>query len=325
MASRRTASGFDDKLARIAALADLPPASAAPELRRFLTDALGYLVGEAAKITAELELRDLVPDLAAAFTRLIAAPAASDKGCHGKNRLVEALLKLDADAPEVYLAGLRYVQREPAFGEPIDTAAPLRGLCAHALFQIDHRDAIFEVTPLLMDREPETRSEAAAALGNSGLEVCGALLHLKVLTGDREPDVLGACFKGLLRLAPRRYLPVVAAALASGQATAEAAAIALGESRLPEALPLLKQAIASAGASRLDEGLFLGLALLRSDDANAHLLSLIERAPEGRAAAAVNALALHRHDERLSAQVRAAVAARKSAKLQRTFEDRFGA
>jgi len=327
MASRRTpaTSAFDDKLARIRALADAPPASPVPDLRRFLADPAGYLVGEAAKVAAALELRELIPDLAAAFLRLIDAPATSDKGCHGKKRLVEALLQLDADTPEVYLAGLRCVQREGAFGEPIDTAAPLRGLCAHALFHISHRDAVVEVAPLLMDREPEARSEAAAALGTSDEEACGALLHLKVLAGDKEPDVLGACYKALLRLAPRRYLPLVGEALGSGDAAAEAAAIALGESRLPEAVPLLQRALATAGASRHDEGLLLGLALHRSDEASAHLLSLIEQAPEARAAAALNALALHRHDDRLAARVRAAVAARGSKRLQRVLEDRFGA
>ncbi|MCC6558098.1 MAG: hypothetical protein IT372_34555 [Polyangiaceae bacterium] len=320
----RAGSGFDAKLARVRALADLAPAAAAPELRRFLGDDAGYLVGEAAKITAAHELRDLIPDLSAAFTRLAAAGAASDRGCQGKKRIVEALLALDARAHEVYLAGLRLVQREGSYGPPVDTASTLRGLCAHALVHVDYPDAVLEVAPLLMDPEPEARAEAAAALGSSGAELCGAILHVKVLAGDREPDVLGACYKGLLRLAPRRYLPVVTGALDSGEAV-EAAAIALGESRLPEALPALRRALAIGAAGRSEDSVLLAIALLRSDEASSFLLDLVAHAPEGRAADALAALALHRHDERIAARAREAVSARGSKRLERALEERFGA
>jgi HEAT repeat protein len=318
MPSRR--GSFDDKLARIRALGTQPPAAVVPELRRFLTDANGYLVGEAAKIAAELELRQLIPDLATAFTRLIGLSATSDKGCHGKKRLVEALLAFDADAPEVYLAGLRHVQHEPSFGPPIDTASGLRGLCAHALVQMRHPAAVLEVAPLLMDPEPDTRAAAADALGATGDEVCGALLHIKVLAGDKEPDVLGACYRGMLALVPRRYLQVVAAALAEGE---EAAAIALGESRLPEALPVLKREL-DAGGGRMLESVVLGIALLRSDEANAALVEVVAKAPEVKAAAAIGALAMHRHDEKLAARLREAVEARGSRALRRALEERFG-
>src|SRR6185437_7055306 len=116
---------FDDKRARIASLASATPSVAAPELRRFLADKNGYIEGDAASVAARLELRDLVPDMEAAFVRLVAGGAAADKGCHGKRHLLEALLALDADAREAYRAGVRCVQREPAFGGAVDTAAPV--------------------------------------------------------------------------------------------------------------------------------------------------------------------------------------------------------
>lgn len=319
MATRRTS--FDDKLARLKEFAANPPAAAAHELRRYLTDPNGYLVGEAARIATDLELRELIPDLAAACTRLIAAPMTADKGCHGKKLLVQALIAFDAATPEVYLAGLRHVQKEPAFGPPIDTASTLRGLCAHALVRMDHRDAALEVAPLLMDPEPDTRSAAADALAATGEEVCAAILHVKTMAGDKEPDVLGACYRGMLALSPRRYLRVVATALKEEEQ--ESAAIALGESRLPEALPALQEALQGAGGS-LQNTVLLGIALLRSEEANAYLVRLVKEAPEGRAAAAVEALALHRHDEKLAAQVRSAVEERGSRKVSRAWEERFG-
>jgi HEAT repeat protein len=124
----------------------------------------------------------------------------------------------------------------------------------------------------------------------------------------------------MLALAPRRYLPVVAAELAKGE---EAAAIALGESRQPEALPALKDALETGGAE-MQETVLLGIALLRSEAANAFLVELVRDAPEGRAIAAAHALALHRHDARLVARVREAAAPRRSRKLAKAIEDKFG-
>ncbi|WP_437587927.1 hypothetical protein [Sorangium sp. So ce1000] len=320
---------FDEKRARIAALAEAAPAQAAAELRRFVADRNGYLVGEAAAIAGRLGLRELVPDLVGAFPRLLEEPLKSDKGCSGKNRIVEALLAFDAHEPDTYLAGLRHVQLEPAFGQPIDTAAGLRGLCAHALFHVGHREALLEVAPLLVDREPVTRAEAAAALGNSGLDAAAAALHVKALAGDPEPDVLGACYRGLLRLLPARYLGFVARVLQQGDdegndGAAEAAALALGESRLPEALPILQAELAGAArASRLRDSVLLGMALLRTDAANDALVALVEEGAEVHAVAALSALALHRHDEPLVERLRKAVKGRRSKKLAAVFAEKI--
>jgi HEAT repeat protein len=320
---------FDDKRARIAEIAASAPRATpqqtAQELRAYVADPNGYLAGEAAEVAGKLGLHTLIDDLVAAFSRLLKNPVASDKACLGKKRILEALLQLEADVPDTYLAGLHHVQREPSFPEPIDTAAPLRSLCAHALIQFHHPNALIEVTPLLMDTEPDVRAEAATALGNSRSDVAGAILHLKVLAGDKEPEVLGACFKGLLRLSPQRYLPIVAARLQDEHdAVAETAAIALGESRLRHVLPILQDALASAGASRLGESILLGIALLRTDEATDYLLSLLAEGPERQAAAALSALALHRHDPKIEGAVRVAVAARKSRKLNEVLADRFG-
>jgi hypothetical protein len=319
MAGLRT---FDDKRARIRAIAADAPPTAAAELRRFLADKNGYLVGEAADAVKQLELAELAPDLAAAFPRLCEDGVKVDKGCFGKNRVVEALLAFDAREPDVYLAGLAYQQLEPAFGAPIDAAAGLRGLCAHGLVHIDHPTALLDVAPLLADREAITRAEAATALGNSGIDAAAAVLHVKALAGDAEADVLGACYKGLLRLAPRRYLRFVASVLDGGEEGAEAAALALGESRVPEALPVLQRALEGFRAARLRDEVMLAIALLRSDEGNAFLIGLVEKGAEGEAAAALGALALHRHDEKVVERLRRAVAGR-GKKIARVFEEKF--
>jgi HEAT repeat protein len=321
----RRPTPFDDKRARIAALAEAAPGAAAPELRRFLADRNGYLAGEAAGVTAKLELRELAPDLAAALARLLGEGAAADKGCHGKKRILEALLGFEADARDVYLAALRHVQAEPAFGGPIDTAAPLRGLAAHALVQIDHPAALAEITPLLVDPEPIVRAEAAHAIGRSGLEGAGPVLHLKVLAGDAEPDVLQSAYAGLLRVDARRYLPVAAAGLEGGGPAADAAALALGESRLPEAFPVLKQALSGPDGPRAQGTLLMAIALLRSDEAIDLLVSRVEKAPEAEAIAALSALALHRHDPKIAGRARDAAAARGSRRLLAALREHLGA
>jgi hypothetical protein len=149
-------------------------------------------------------------------------------------------------------------------------------------------------------------------------------LHLKALCGDTEPDVIAACYEGLLRLAPRRYLSVVAAALCGEDETrTEVAALALGESRLREALPLLTDALARAAGPRERQSVITAIALHRSDEATALLLSLVETAPEAQAGAAIDALALHRHDASIADRVRAAVAERGSRRLVDALRDRF--
>lgn len=322
-----TARSFDEKRARLRELLSAPEGVAKAELKKLLTDKNGYLVGEAAEVTKKLELSALVPDLVAAFPRFLHDGVKSDKGCHGKNHIVEALLAFDAYEADTYLAGLRYQQLEPAFGEPIDTAAGLRGLCAHALFHIRHPTALLDVAPLLFDKEAVTRAEAAAALGESGLDGAAAALHVKVLAGDREPDVLGAAYRSLLRLFPERYLGVVAEVLSSDEdGPAEAAAIALGESRVPGAFDALAGAAQETGLFRRTlESVLLGIALLRSDEALAFLTDLVDSAPEQKALDALSALALHRHVASLTSRLQTIVAARKSARLAESFRSKFGA
>jgi hypothetical protein len=74
-----------------------------------------------------------------------------------------------------------------------------------------------------------------------------------------------------------------AKALGEGE---EIAAIALGESRLPEALAALKDAL-NLASSKTQDSILLGLALLRSEEANAFLIEVVEQASEARAAAAM--------------------------------------
>ena len=315
---------FDEKRERIREAGSLPPNQARSELKKALGDKNGYLVGDAADAIKRLEFSELVTDLAAAFPRLCDGGVKSDPGCSGKSRVVEALLYFDAQEPEVYLRGLAYRQVEGGYPFQVDTAAGLRGMCAHALFHIRYPHAILDVTPLLFDPEAVTRSEAAAALGASSLDGAAAVLHMKALQGDAEPDVMGAVYKGLLTLFPYRYLKLVEGALESEDGGSEAAALALGESRAEGALAVLQSALKRARSQRAMETLMLGISLLRSDAALSFLVSIVKGSPEKEAIFALAALALHKHDEGLKERLRVAVRERGSARVEDALMERFG-
>lgn len=322
------ARSFDEKRARIQLLATgaAKPQEARAELKKYLADKVGYLVMQAADAVQKLELVELIPDLSAAFMRFLENPTKTDRGCLVKNHLVEVLIALDAPATDVYSIGLRLVQLEYSFEheDPVDVAGTLRGLCAHALVHINHPGAVFEIIPLLFDGQEITRASAAAALGESGLDAAAAALHVKALEGDEAPDVIGAAYKGLLRILPYRYTKIVAAALLNeDEGVAEAAALALGETRVEGALDALKKGFAAHAGRRAAEGIALGIALLRTDAANDYLLSLVKEAPEAQAATALSALALHRHDQALVARVSVVVASRRSKELAEVFAERF--
>jgi HEAT repeat protein len=266
-----------------------------------------------------LELRPLEPDLAQACKRLLAREIA-DRGCIAKRLVLDTLVTFEAHVPDVYLEGLRYHQMEHSFGPPEDTAGSVRGLCAHALVRIDYPDAILEVAPLLYDDLPEVRLAAAEALASTGEQTCAAILHVRIMGGETAPEAMEAMYRGLLALAPKRYLPVVGAALSEGE---EAAALALGESRLPAAFPVLQSALEKASGD-LEATVLLGIGLLRMEEATAYLKEVVEKAPENRAVKAIEALALHRHDTRIADRIAEIVKTRKSKKLTVAFAEKFG-
>jgi hypothetical protein len=128
----------------------------------------------------------------------------------------------------------------------------------------------------------------------------------------------------LLALAPARSLDFVAGYLdSSAAAVAETAALALGQSREPAALDILKTRCAGAGES-LRRALFAGLALAREDGAFEFLFSLVETAPEKVATEALTALAIYRHDGRIRSRVAALVAGREGKLLRQVLEAEFG-
>ncbi len=269
-------------------------------LRAFLGNRSNLVVAKAAKIAGDLRIAELVPDLAAAFHRLMADAAKLDKGCAGTSAIVAALYAMDYDSADVYLKGVRHIQMESAYGPPVDAAAQLRGDSALGLVGTRHPDALFEVVRLLADKEPRARMGAARAIGSLAGETGELLLLLKVLAGDSEPDVLGECFSGLLACGSERSLRLVCAYLDDeDQAIAEAAILALGASRLPGAIDALREKWGRTVHGPIRKTLLLALATARQDSALDFLVSLVAEGDARVASEVTAALRAYRNDERM--------------------------
>ena len=209
----------------------------------------------------------------AAFAHFLEDPIRRDPGCAAKEAIADALYRLGAPEIDVYQRGIRHVQLEPVYGGKQDTAVQLRGTCGLALVRVHHPDYLIALAELLADREAPARRIAAQALGYSENPAAQPLLRLKALIGDEEPQVLSECLLALLAVAPDASLEFVAGFL-DGRTpdNAEAAALALGGSRLPAALPLLCEWWERTFDANLRRTALLAIAMLKSDAAIAYLL-----------------------------------------------------
>lgn len=280
-------------------------------LRSFLENKSNLVIAKAAKTAGELRVTDLTADLAAAFHRLMANPAKMDRGCAATTAIVGALYAMDYESPDVYLKGVRHIQMEGSFGPPVDAAAELRSNSAMGLVRTGHADALFEVVRLLVDKEARVRMGAARALGTVGGETAELLLYLKAMAGDREPEVLAECFSGLLASGGERSLRFVASYLDhADEAMVEAAALALGASRLPHAIDALKEKWSRTVLRPIRKTLLVALATARQDSALEFLLSLVAGAEEGIALDAIAAVRMYGNGDRVRQLIEAAVQGR---------------
>jgi HEAT repeat protein len=157
---------------------------------------------------------------------------------------------------------------------------------------------------LLADPEPEARISAARAIAYTENSQGVPLLRLKVKLGDKDPQVLSECFIALLKLAPDSSLSLVADFLDHPEVQiSEMAALALGESRIKEAFPVLRQWWKRYRAPELRRIALLAIAMLRHDEGLEFLLSLIEEGKLSDAKDAVAALELYRHEHSLGQRI----------------------
>jgi len=305
-------TNIEGELAALEELRNAPLSAAVlAGLRRGLASRSNYVAARAAKLAGERELEQMREELEAAFTRFMANPLKTDPGCRAKLAAAEALIKLGGFRPDVFLQGIHHVQLEPVFGGREDTAAPLRALCAAGLVAAGYPGALNELADLLADNEPDARLGAVRAVLQTGDSAGIPLLRLKTRLGDSDPRIVYECFAALTAMDPEANLELVAHYLSHEHTeTAEAAAFALGESRLPQAIPLLKSMWENSLDHDRRQAAFTALAMLRLESAIDYLIQLVAEESPAIASAAAQALALFRDDERIWPRVQQLAAER---------------
>lgn len=294
---------FDAQLAALEALRrDPPDAPATVEaLRKALGNRSNYIVAKAADLVRDLRVAELVPELLAAFDRFFTDPIKSDPQCWAKNALSRARAELDCQEADVFLRGLRHVQLEPVWNGSADTAGTLRATCAPALVQcrtLPDRDVLANLIELLADKEKSVRAEAAGAIAQVGSSQAALLLRLRAVLAGDEPEVLGACFTGILSIEGTAAISWLSRFLEPGDHTAAEAALAIAQDRSPEAFRVLRerfnsdqiprpnrsvqssQSVRRARSGRDDDPWFQSvllsaIALTRQEDAQAFLFGLV--------------------------------------------------
>ena len=273
---------FDAELAAIDGLRDADSASTHGPIRNALTHRNNFIVAKAAKLAALHEHTTLTDDLATAFPRFLKGDCAkADPQCWAKNALAQTLAAFDYQDEELFLAGMRHIQLEPVWGGSSDTAGTLRGTCALALVNcrsMSSRDVLAHLTPLFADKQLPVQVNAARAVEQIGSDAASLLLRLRAELGSGEPELLGACYSGVLRLDGASAIPWAARflhTLAPDEASAEAA-FAISATRTEAAWLLLKEHYARARDPDFRGTLLTAIALTRQDAALDFLFALIE-------------------------------------------------
>ncbi len=321
------ASALDLRLKRINQLEDAPYSEAVrDELRRALRDESNRVVAKAAEIIGKLQLMEFVDELRGLWPRFMEKPLESDKGCGAKTAIVDALSKLELDDPDFYLQGIRHRQLEPVWGGSEDTAINLRGSAAFAIGRshlLGINRKLIALTDLLADSERLARTYAIQALVDVGHDSIVPLLRVKAECGDKEAEVVGACFNGLLTLDPRESIDFVARFLKHpNDAIVCEAAAALGECNQERAVSILIAALDRTANRGLQEAFLTSLGLSRQPSAMDFLIAQVASQSHS-SEAALRALAPSRFYVAIRDRVQKAVDETGNRRLQAIFEDEF--
>ena len=304
----------EEELGRLGALRDAPESEAAAALAKALDHRVNVVVAKAAATCGERGLRGLIPNLLLAFSRLLEHAAQRDPQCWGKHAIARALVALDHRESAPYLRGSRHVQMEPVCGGQADTAANLRGTCVLALAacsDIPRADTLRAMVDALADPAGLVRAEAVRALTQMPGDEAALLLRLKARLGDKELQVAGQVFDGLLALEAESAVGFVAGFLKDAdEAVCAEAALSLGSSRLAGPVETLIACWKETRDLELRRAALQGLAVSRQEPALDFLLALVKDGSAREACSAIEALSVHRDSEEIRKRVAAAAVGR---------------
>jgi len=292
---------FEDQLAALDALRHQPPELSLEPLRKALTNRNNFIVAKAADLVRDLQLMQLTPELLTAFDRFMLCsdkddPIKTDPQCWAKNAISRALAQFEHQDPDVFLRGMKHIQPEPSYGGSSDSAGTLRATCALALVQcrrLPEPDLLTHLIELLDDKEKSVRVEAIRAIEQVNSTSAALLLrqrailspHLNAKMQDDEPETLGACYSGILRIEGASAIPWVAQFLSASDDAAAEAALAIAGTHSPQAFETLKQRAAHESDPWFCSVLLSAIALTRQDAAIEFLLDQVRNeSPQAEAA-----------------------------------------
>jgi HEAT repeat protein len=271
---------FEQQIAALEALRHEPESARTPALRKALGNRNNFIVGKAADLLRDFGLKEMEPDLLAAFDRFFGDPVKTDPKCWAKNAISRALAGFELQEESVFLRGMRHIQLEPVWGGSSDTAGTLRATCALALVQcrgLTEKNLLEHLVELLADSDKTVRTEVVRAIEQIGSPSATLLLRLRAVLGSDEPEVLGACYGGVLRIEGVRAIPWVKRFLAAGDDSAGEAALALAGSHSTEALDALTASLTGAHDPWWRSVLLSAIALTRQDAAIEFLVALVRK------------------------------------------------
>jgi len=308
---------FEVDLHAAEALRQMPPGPALlAGIDKALGHASGLVIAPAARAIVAHRLDGFDAALRTALDRLYVDPGDRDPQCRGKLALISALDELGCGEAELFLRAARYVQMEPVWGSSQDSAPPLRIRAAQALVRLGHHGLYRLLGELLTDLVGEVRGAAAQMLGAIGGERAALLLRLRLVVGDADVDVLADYAAALLACEGAEAVPLVVPLLRhDDRAVVGGIALALGGSRLPEALDPLRALLRQTADRQLCRTLIDAIALQRSEAAAETLLGLLTDSDAEQAMAAVKGLRLYRDRPAIAARVQAGVDSRRDGRL----------
>jgi HEAT repeat protein len=270
---------FDEQLAALDQLRQQPPEACVEPLRKALGHRNNFVVAKAADLAREFALIDLTPDLLKSFGHFYENPEKSDPQCWAKNAISRTLAAFELQEPEVFLRGMRHFQLEPVYGGRSDTAGTLRATCALALVQcrsLTNDELLTHLVDLFADKDKTVRAEVARAIEQVGSSSASLLLRLRAVLGSDEPEVLGACYGGILRLEGVSAISWVSHSLVTSDDAAGEAALAIAATHSPQAFDALQKSLEAAHDPWFRSVLLSAIGLTRQDAAMEFLLDLVK-------------------------------------------------
>jgi hypothetical protein len=269
---------FDAELASLDALREASPEVAEQELVKVLGHRNNLMVARAATITLHHQLTNLTPNLVEAFPRFLQNAAKADPQCWAKNAIAKTLAAFEYQESELFLSGIRHIQLEPVWGGSADTAGTLRGTCALALVQcreLNSHRLLIHIVPLLADKELPVRVNTVRAIEQVGNDSAALLLRLLAEFPSDGPELLGACYSGVLAIEGSGAIDWVARFLAREDDSAAEAAMAIAQTHTAEAFQRLRTTFGAARDPWYRDTLVAAIALTRQQEATDWLLDLV--------------------------------------------------